>query len=129
MLYLGHFSFLDNQDIDAEPGHGYFTTLVEATDVEAALDQFKALILKLNENEDLFDGVDEIMLDSCIEVLGTLPAEGILAHYQQWDGEPSETISTALPDVREDIAVAYIDEADEEGKDENGQPVEPFVVF
>jgi len=129
MLYLGHFSFLDNEDIDAEPGHGFFTTLVDADDVETALDRFKALILKLNEEQDLFDGVAEIVLDSCTEVVGTLPAEGILAHYQQWDGEPSETISTTLPDVPETVAVAYVDEADEEGKDENGQPVEPFVVF
>ncbi len=77
MLFLGHFSFAYESRLASrrkEPWHGHFTAMAEARNVDAALEKFGALIHDLAEKNDLLDDVEEIYLDSCIEVT-TIPRE------------------------------------------------------
>ena len=127
MIYLGYFSFL-KPNVDAgvlgDDAFGYFTTVAEAEDVESALKKFCDLILKLHEEEDILDEVTEIFLESCIECT-SVPDSGFLAHFVQWFGIPSASISTAIRGATEKEAIAYSIST----KVADGDSDEPFLVF
>src|SRR5690606_27372102 len=83
MLYIGHFAFArDGNHHGYGPSHGYFTTVIEAPDIETALDKFKTLLHKLREDEDLFDDVNAVFLDACIEC-HTIPPTGFCVWQDQ----------------------------------------------
>jgi hypothetical protein len=95
MLYLGHFSFDDGDDVeddeDDEEGvqHGYFTVLASAETVADAFEKFKILIPRIGKENELFESGTHVYLDACIEVR-ELPAEGLFAHVVvALDGEHS----------------------------------------
>lgn len=130
MLYLGHFSFAYESLVDAttpEPWHGRFTALVEAASISAAMRKFEALIKKTAGSMDLFDEVDEIFLDSCIEVK-SIPRAGLLGLVALQEGESSGTISTTLPGVPEKYGASYQLEPETTEEDGSYAP-EPFMVL
>jgi hypothetical protein len=133
MLYVGHFSFSEHaiadKSADGTPWHGIFTCIAEAANVHAALDKFKTLIRDLRGHEDLFDGVEEVFLDACIEIT-SVPECGMLAHFTLREGEDTGGISTALRGVPEQHAIAYqLGDEDDESDAENDHDIEPFVIF
>ena len=130
MLYIGHFAFArDGNHHGYGPSHGYFTTVIEAPDIETALDKFKTLLHKLREDEDLFDDVNAVFLDACIEC-HTIPPTGFLAHYRQWLGPDEGSISTSIRGATEDQAVAYESRIDDNDDDDTeGGIIEPFATF
>lgn len=130
MLYLGHFSFVRDRKGGAsgEDYHGYFTTVVEADDVESALDKFESLLHTLRREGDLFNDVNEVFLDTCVECRA-IPPEGFLAHFKQWIGAEFGSIATAIRGATEEQAAAYDLGPDAEPDDQDGVHVEPFVTF
>lgn len=96
MLYLGHFSFVENND-DDDGRFGHFSSLIEAKTPEGAEKVFKKLILDMRKKKKLFTEPADIYLDTFIE-LGALPATGVITEYASYNRElaPSR-ICTYLP--------------------------------
>lgn len=128
MLYLGHFSF--SQDMPepdskfVEPWHGYFTTLAEAADAEAAIKKFRRLMHRLAGTA-MFEGVREIYLDTCVEIR-TVPVRGFLAHFSSRAGEDLGGISTSVVGAKESEASSF-DLGPDDSEEE--QQCEPFLVL
>jgi hypothetical protein len=139
MLYISHLSFHTIRE-DDEPWHGYFTCVVESTDVEAALDKTRSLVLKLRAEEDVLEDVDAVFLESCVEV-HAVPEEGFMTSLQEWDGEADSSIVTSVRGAGDEHAVAYgwmPDENEEQEPAETGEGEqdgaggefdEPFIEF
>lgn len=129
MLYLGHFSFFGDPDVEGSSS-GFFSCVAEDETPDAAMDKFSDLILKLKDSDDLFDGVLDIYLDSCTE-MREMPAAGFLDFYVAVDPEPQGTITTALRGVTPEQATAFYIGSDEESasEDEDDESTEPFISF
>jgi hypothetical protein len=127
MLFLGHFSFDARAASDSEPWHGLFTCVVEAKDVRDAVARFRRLIRSLAKRDDAFEGVDEIYLDSCIEVRA-LPRTGLLSFITIRQGEDIGGISASLLGIKAQNAVNYR-WASPDDDEEQAEPrrMEPFV--
>jgi hypothetical protein len=128
-MYLGHFSFFGDPDIEDAPS-GFFSCVADAATADEALDKFAALIEKMKESEDMFDGVLDVFLDSCTE-LREVPEEGFLDFYVAVDPEPQGTIMTAVRGASPEQATAFYIGPDEESADDEGEDesTEPFISF
>ena len=118
MLYMGYFSF---DGYTEKPVHGYFSCVVEADDVDGAMDKFRALLDQTRKETDTLQDVESVYLDVVIE-LKQVPSNGFLAHKISREGELETGISTALPEVNQTMAQAFT-MADE------GKELEPFMSF
>ncbi len=123
MTYVGHFSFSSD---DGAPWHALFTCVVDAADVDAAVGKFKRLIRNVARRGDVFDGVSEIYLDSCIE-LRSLPKSGLLTYVTIRDGEDIGGISATLLGATSRSAVAYSWGPEPVEPSTEPRPMEPFV--
>lgn len=56
-MFFAHFSFDRDNTRNYDSVIGFFTTVVEATNVDDALHKCEELILNIRENEDMFSGV------------------------------------------------------------------------
>jgi len=132
LLYIAHFSFDDiaASTSSAEDGarHGYFALVVEASDVEEAVDKFKALIIELHRDEDVLNDVRQVFLDSCVEIR-TIPNPGFLVHYAMIEGEYLGGIYTSLRGGSAETATAYYFESPDEDDGSTTFSAEPFVEF
>lgn len=124
MLYVGHFDFLENND-DNCTQYRHFTCVAEADSIETALEKLKRLLLDLRERDDILDGIDEVFLDTCVQI-SSIPDQGFLAHYVAVLGEYRGKISTSIRGATDDQCIAYSYEVPEE---DGEHTVEPFVVF
>ena len=127
MLYVGHFSFPHRTpDGKAEDAHGFLTLLVDADDVDVALAKFKRFIRNLLKQHEVFAGIEEIYLDTCIHVR-SIPRKGLLTHVTIRAGEDIGGISASIIGAGRRTAIAY-------GWGEAGEPpsseprrMEPFL--
>jgi hypothetical protein len=130
LLYIGHFSFSFESKAKrqaAQPWHGYFTAVVEAPHVSAALRKLEALVVKSAASSELFDDMSTIFLESCVE-LKSVPRAGFLAHVALEEGSSLGSISVTLPAVNRKHATTYHLEPDS-ADDDGGFDAEPFVVL
>lgn len=130
MLYLGHFSFTYESKLGsrrAQPWHGYFTALAEARGVDAALEKFAALAEKMAAENELLKEVEEIYLDSCVEIR-TIPRAGLIGHLSLIEGDTPGGIATTLPGTSEKAAVSYHLEPESEEEDGAYEPF-PFLIL
>ena len=130
MLYVAHFSF-DTTVVSADsaedrPYHGHFALIAEADDVEEVLNKFKALIVRLHRDEGILDGVQQVFIDSCVEIR-TIPNAGFLVHYAMIDGECLGGILTSIRGASAEDATAYDIESPDEDDGVTTYNVEPFV--
>ncbi len=133
MFYVGHFSFMKDSTcpdglIDDNSWHGYFTTVAKAENVEDALEKFRALICRLYSEEDVFNGVNEIFLDVCVECK-TIPDQGFLAHFVQWTGLARGSISTAIRGASDEQVIAYSLGSKDVDDDRDGYDEGPFLLL
>lgn len=133
MIYVGHFSFMqedqhDNQQIGENPYHGYFTTIAEAENIDSALEKFKVLLEKLKGERDVFEGINDVFLDICVECK-TIPKQGFLAHFMEWEGIERGSISTAIRGATDEEVNAYSYNPDDMDATDDDSVVEPFISF
>ena len=129
VIYIGHFSFKHhNENPEAECCHGYFTGVVEASSVEKALVKFEALLRRLCKTSTVFDGLENICLDSCTEI-EAVPKNGFLAYFVEIRGDSFGELSTELVGVSANKVNAYRvpDGHAQEGAE--SPAVEPFLIF
>ncbi len=123
MLYLAHFDFSTDEPNDGEH-HGYFTCVVGAENIEESLGKFKDLLFILKEKEDVLNGIEEVFLNSCIEIK-EIPEAGFLASYVSYVGASAGSISTSIRGANNEQCIAYGFGMDEEGE---GETI-PFLSF
>jgi hypothetical protein len=124
MNYLGHFTFYGKK----EDEDGRFTMMAEAADPEEAADKFETEILRLREEDDVFDEVLEIYIDDIIEI-ERLPERAVVTRLEKTvpDGY---TLSVNLLTEAEGLTVyGWVSDDQEEASEEEEQEMEPFVVF
>lgn len=131
MLYLGHFSFVYESRIGGkrlEPWHGHLTTVAEARTVPEALRKFSAIIEKMaTDGHEVFDDVEELFLESCIEVK-KMPRAGFVAQVDLQQGATDVGITATLPDTPQRYAVSFHLEPESEDKDGTYEP-RPFMTL
>jgi hypothetical protein len=129
MIYLGHFSFVSNvapTNEVPELSHGYLTCVAEADSTELALRTFEVVLRRLKRSDELFSGVDNVHLDSCIEIR-SIPKRGLLIYFNEERGESQPAVSTSLFRSSTKYAVAY--EWMWSDPSQNDCRREPFLVF
>jgi hypothetical protein len=132
MLYIGHFSF-DEIGLAQEIRHGYFTSVVDADNIERAVTEFKELILSMKTVENGFQRMTTVYLEDIIEFHHLL-AKAIVSRIQSSAGEFPESITHSLPGVASPGINTYGLEADIRASE--GQPTtdefkesKPFIKF
>jgi hypothetical protein len=129
VIYIGHFSFKHHDERpDTECCHGYFTSVVEASSVEKALVKFEALLRRLQKTSTVFDGLENIYLESCTEI-GAVPKNGFLAYFVEIRGDSFGELSTELVGVSGNKVNAYQLAEDHADEGADSAVVEPFLIF
>lgn len=115
MLYLGNFNYSDiNEETD---NYVNISLVVEAEDVDAALDAFEKRLRDAHDNEGLFPYCEKIYMDAIIELEST-PTTPVFTNYLKLmpmdDGIC--TISAASPDGQdsEDMQVFLLEDMPDE---------------
>lgn len=121
-MFLAHFSFDRDNTRNDDSVIGFFTTVVEATNVDDALHKCEELILNIRETEGMFSGVREIFLESIIEIRN-VPPGGFLAHFAEWHGRSSISTTIRGADDSQAVAYGYDDEDSDHGE------VTAFLTF
>jgi hypothetical protein len=86
------------------------------------------LIRKLHDRSDMFEDVQRIYLDSCIEIR-SVPRGGFLAHFSLREGEEIGGISTSIRGATEKQAIAFHLGSDDDDEDGEPRESESFIVF
>src|SRR6266566_3394442 len=132
MVYLGHFSFESHDStLPERPPNwrGYFSCMAEAESVDRALNKFDALLRRLARTSTVFSEVEEVYLDSCIEIK-SIPRNGFLAFYKESRGEWNETLSSSLIGVRSNHHLVACEFTAEQRVDcVDSSVAQPFLVF
>jgi len=110
VLYIGHFTF-DEIGTGQEIRHGYFSTVVDADNIQRAVAEFKELILSIKKMEDTFQRIAAVYLEDLIE-FQQLPEKAIVSRIQSSAGEFPESITHSLPGVANPGINVYGLEAD-----------------
>jgi hypothetical protein len=129
MMYLGHFSY-DGYKVEdgfKSPEQGGFTCVVEAKDVDSALDKLHELITAAHGWFSSFQTVDNVFLDDLTEIK-QLPTEGVIAHFEHRYDDLG-TVSTSLPGVSREFCASYGFGPEPDEDSDDGVEVEPFVSF
>ena len=110
MLYIGHFTF-DEIGTGQKIRHGYFSTVVNADNIQRAVAEFKELILSIKKMEDTFQRIAAVYLEDIVE-FQQLPEKAIVSRIQSSAGEFPESITHSLPGVANPGINVYGLEAD-----------------
>ncbi|PYS46865.1 MAG: hypothetical protein DMG13_29135 [Acidobacteria bacterium] len=136
MVYLGHFSFESHDPViptESLPRglsrwRGYFSCMAEAESVERALNKFEVLLHRLARTSTVLIDVDEVYLDSCIEIK-SIPKNAFMAYYKEMRGE-CQSLSTSLVGVGPNHHLVVYELTGEQCIDNDEAFVtQPFLVF
>lgn len=105
MLYIGHFSF-DELEKDQKQRHGYFTCVVNSTDVEQAVEEFKSLIEEMKAEDGHFGGIAEVYIEDIFEIQ-RVPEKAVMIRMQSSDGDFPVSVSRSLPFAENPGITAY----------------------
>ena len=97
MLYIGHFSF-DEIGSAREIRHGYFTSVVDAADVDRAVNEFKEVIYSMRKAGETFQRIITIYIEDIVE-FHHVPANAVVTRIQSSAGQFPESITHNLPGV------------------------------
>ena len=120
MDFLAHFSF-------DGAGSGYFTMLVDAKNPEEAIDKFRAKILKVKKEGELFEGVERIFLDDIIQI-NKITQQAAVLRFESTSSDGTR-LSINPVDGKNLEAFQWFPEGKEEECDKGEYTVEPFVEF
>lgn len=132
MLYIGHFSF-DEIGTGQEIRHGYFASVVDADNIERAVNEFKELIFSIRKMDETFQQISAVYLEDIIE-FQHLPQKAIVTRIQSCAGQFPKSVTHSLPGVASPGINAYGLEADV--RESENQPTtdefkesKPFIKF
>ena len=125
MLYMTYLSFHEHGE---DEGRGNFSCVIEAENIQEAVEMTANLIERIHEKTEAFSGTREIYLDDIIQVK-SIPPQGFMAHWMWAPDDAEGTVSTVLPEVPEEFCEAFCPEPEGDGGDEDEVTVEPFITF
>jgi hypothetical protein len=105
MLYIGHFSF-DELAENKKQRHGYFTCIVDSTDVEQAVGEFKSLIERKKAKNKHFAGIAAVYIEDIFEIQ-KVPETAMMIRMQSSVGVFPESVSRSLPFAENPEITAY----------------------
>jgi transcriptional regulator with PAS, ATPase and Fis domain len=90
MLYIGNFYYVSNQEEALDPNrrHGEFNLMIEADNIEVAVDSFRSRIVALQKARDFFGGDCSIYFTQIQEVEGLPRTEALILNYKSYAGDP-----------------------------------------
>ena len=132
MIYLGHFSF-DELSPDNDVRHGYFSCVVESTDAEAAVNEFKELIFSMKKMDDDFNNIHKVYIEDIIE-MRNVPRKAIVTRIQSSAGKFPKSITKSLPHVAAPGINVYgwapdVEENETDRKPDEYKTTKPFIEF
>lgn len=132
MLYIGHFSF-DELSPDNDVRHGYFSCVVDSTDAEAAVNEFKELIFSLKKMDDVFNNIHKVYIEDIIE-MRNVPHKAIVTRIQSSAGKFPKSVTKSLPHVAAPGINVYgwapdIEENETDRKPDEYKTTKPFIEF
>ncbi|MGD2100594.1 MAG: hypothetical protein PVG35_23710 [Desulfobacterales bacterium] len=132
MIYIGHFSF-DELGSDNDVRHGYFSCVVDSTDAEAAVNEYKELIFSLKKMDDVFNNIHKVYIEDIIE-MRNVPRKAIVTRIQSSAGKFPKSITKSLPQVVAPGINVYgwapdIEENETDGKPDEYKTTKPFIEF
>jgi hypothetical protein len=131
MIYIGNFKFVENEEKEHEPRHGFFTCLVEAENAEKALEVIGTHLLRTKKLGEMFANTNEIYLDEMIGV-SKAPKKGVITNFRIFAGELKPSVSWVLPEGSFTGINMYewLPGDEEPGEQtEESHAVKPFVRF
>ncbi|MEJ2473768.1 MAG: hypothetical protein P8Y74_07770, partial [Desulfobacterales bacterium] len=84
----------------------YFTCVVDSTDVEQAVEEFKSLIERMKAENRHFAGIAEVYIEDIFEIQ-KIPETAMMIRMQSSDGEFPESVSRSLPFAEKQGITAY----------------------
>jgi hypothetical protein len=135
MIYIGYFSF-DELGPDKNVRHGYFSCVVEADKVDAAVNEFKYLIVSLHSREEannMFGNIDSVYIEDIIEIR-TIPKKAFVTRIQSSAGEFPKSVTKSLPYGVEPGINAYgstpnVEKNESDQNTEEYKTSKPFIKF
>ncbi|HHP7235100.1 MAG TPA: hypothetical protein ACFCUC_10770 [Desulfobacterales bacterium] len=131
MIYVGHFSF-DETGSGNNARHGYFSGLVQAADIDSAVERFKERILELKDKHEAMQSVVAVYIEDIVE-FEAVPDRPVITRLQSCEGPFPRSISRSLPDSDNKAIQAYGFRPDvqtlRESGGENFQEMTPFLKF
>ena len=97
MLYIGHFSF-DEIGSAEKIRHGYFTSVVNAENVDHAVNKFKEVIYSMRKADETFRQIITVFMEDIVE-FHHVPANAVVTRIQSSAGQFPESITRNLPGV------------------------------
>ncbi len=131
MIYIGNFKFVENGENKQEPRHGFFTCLVEAENVEKALEVIGTHLLKTKKSGEMFANTNAIYLDEMIGV-SKAPKKSVITNFRIFAGELKSSMNWVLPEGSFTGINMYewLPGDEEPGEQtEESHAVKPFVKF
>jgi len=135
MIYIGHFSF-DELGPEKEVRHGYFSCVVEAEKIDAAINKFRDLIISLNsriESNNMFRNIASVYIEDIIEIRN-VPKKAFVTRIQSSAGEFPKSVSRSLPHDAEPGVNAYglipnVEKNESVQNTEEYKTSKPFIKF
>jgi hypothetical protein len=131
MLFIGHFSF-DEIRPDGNPGHGYFSSIVDARTPDEAVAKFEAHIKQMKTNTREMFAMVNVYIEEILRV-PDVPDTPIITRLQSSDGEFPPSTSHSLPGVFGETIDAFGFAPDVENHEalNDGSFIEaqPFISF
>lgn len=101
MYFMGNFQHVsDQQSMDeGNRRHGSFSMLVEAADVELALDKFREKLIVYRDSTTFFEGRCAIYITQLLEFDNFPREEAVIVNFNSYAGDPMMPfISCVVPD-------------------------------
>lgn len=131
MLFIGHFTF-DEIGIDDQPKHGYFSSIVDAENPDAAVEKFAAHIKRMKTEIPQMSDVVNVYIEEILRI-GEIPTTPVMTRLQSSEGEFPRSVSHCLPGAfdQEIEAFGFVPDVENHEMPNDGGFIEskPFLTF
>lgn len=130
MYFIGNFQHVSDQDAADEKDrrHGNFSMMVDAPNMESALDKFKQRLMSFRKSTTFFEGHCTIYITQLLEFENFPTEEAVIVNYSSFAGDPIlPFISCVVPS--EDSNACSIHEWDKNHPTTEGRKDSIFLQF
>lgn len=131
MFFIGHFSF-DEIDADGKPRHGYFSSIVDAENPDAAVAKFEGHIQEMKKTAEQMANVTNVYIEEILRI-SIIPEKPIITRLQSSEGQFPASVSHSLPGVfdKDVEAFGFAPDVEDHEMLNDGSFIEakPFITF
>jgi len=130
MIYISNMLYLSNQEAasEKERRHGEFNLMVDANNIDTAIEMFRHRIIELRESHDFFEGKTMIFLNQLLEFDRISKIEATVVNFKSVLGDPvMPFIGCTLPsEITDDCKIFDWDDKQPQIDQEKRRP---FIDF